>query len=152
MIWTCFGPYIFTGVHVNVLTYFRINKKIPRGPPSPPAPVVHSPTRKVRHFPYVNFQSYDFRLLMQVLQIISRSQLKNRKNGKSLLAFQTGRTRRYVARSLLCSCYGCIEDSLCNPCSFKSPPVVPFFTRVVLYFSFCVQYVTKCEGLGPYHG
>lgn len=26
---------------------FRINKKIPRGPPSPPAPVMHSPTRKV---------------------------------------------------------------------------------------------------------
>lgn len=25
----------------------RINKKIPRGPPSPPAPVMHSPTRKV---------------------------------------------------------------------------------------------------------
>lgn len=27
---------------------FRINKKIPRGPPSPPAPVMHSPSRKVR--------------------------------------------------------------------------------------------------------
>ncbi|XP_055679841.1 puff-specific protein Bx42 [Lutzomyia longipalpis] len=26
---------------------FRINKKIPRGPPSPPAPVLHSPSRKV---------------------------------------------------------------------------------------------------------
>ncbi|XP_014483177.1 PREDICTED: puff-specific protein Bx42 [Dinoponera quadriceps] len=26
---------------------FKINKKIPRGPPSPPAPVIHSPTRKV---------------------------------------------------------------------------------------------------------
>ncbi|XP_055616915.1 puff-specific protein Bx42-like [Toxorhynchites rutilus septentrionalis] len=26
---------------------FRINKKIPRGPPSPPAPVLHSPTKKV---------------------------------------------------------------------------------------------------------
>ena len=26
---------------------FRINTKIPRGPPSPPAPVMHSPTRKV---------------------------------------------------------------------------------------------------------
>jgi hypothetical protein len=26
---------------------YRINKKIPRGPPSPPAPVMHSPTRKV---------------------------------------------------------------------------------------------------------
>merc|ERR1712126_152754 len=26
---------------------FKINKKIPRGPPSPPAPVMHSPTRKV---------------------------------------------------------------------------------------------------------
>lgn len=26
---------------------FRINTKIPRGPPSPPAPVLHSPTRKV---------------------------------------------------------------------------------------------------------
>ncbi|KAB0800325.1 hypothetical protein PPYR_06065 [Photinus pyralis] len=26
---------------------FRINKKIPRGPPSPPAPVLHSPTRRV---------------------------------------------------------------------------------------------------------
>ncbi|CAG5081895.1 Similar to Bx42: Puff-specific protein Bx42 (Drosophila melanogaster) [Cotesia congregata] len=26
---------------------FRINKKIPRGPPSPPAPVMHSPTRRV---------------------------------------------------------------------------------------------------------
>lgn len=26
---------------------FRINKKIPKGPPSPPAPVLHSPTRKV---------------------------------------------------------------------------------------------------------
>ncbi|XP_038075195.1 SNW domain-containing protein 1-like [Patiria miniata] len=26
---------------------FRTNKKIPRGPPSPPAPVMHSPTRKV---------------------------------------------------------------------------------------------------------
>ncbi|GIX85116.1 SNW domain-containing protein 1 [Caerostris darwini] len=27
--------------------HFKINKKIPRGPPSPPAPVLHSPTRKV---------------------------------------------------------------------------------------------------------
>ncbi|KAL4832571.1 hypothetical protein H8958_008401, partial [Nasalis larvatus] len=26
---------------------FRINKKIPRGPPSPPAPVMHSPSRKM---------------------------------------------------------------------------------------------------------
>lgn len=26
---------------------FRINRKIPRGPPSPPAPVLHSPTRRV---------------------------------------------------------------------------------------------------------
>jgi len=26
---------------------FRTNKKIPRGPPSPPAPVMHSPTRKI---------------------------------------------------------------------------------------------------------
>ncbi|CAO2587045.1 SNW domain-containing protein 1 [Lemmus lemmus] len=26
---------------------FKINKKIPRGPPSPPAPVMHSPSRKV---------------------------------------------------------------------------------------------------------
>ena len=25
---------------------FKTNKKIPRGPPSPPAPVMHSPTRK----------------------------------------------------------------------------------------------------------
>jgi len=26
---------------------FKINRKVPRGPPSPPAPVMHSPTRKV---------------------------------------------------------------------------------------------------------
>jgi SNW domain-containing protein 1 len=26
---------------------FKVNKKIPRGPPSPPAPVMHSPPRKV---------------------------------------------------------------------------------------------------------
>lgn len=26
---------------------FKINQKIPRAPPSPPAPVMHSPTRKV---------------------------------------------------------------------------------------------------------
>merc|ERR1719259_1000997 len=26
---------------------FKINKKVPRGPPSPPAPVMHSPSRKV---------------------------------------------------------------------------------------------------------
>jgi hypothetical protein len=26
---------------------FRTNKKIPKGPPSPPAPVLHSPPRKV---------------------------------------------------------------------------------------------------------
>lgn len=26
---------------------FKMNQKIPRGPPSPPAPVLHSPTRKV---------------------------------------------------------------------------------------------------------
>ena len=26
---------------------FRLNKKLPKGPPSPPAPVLHSPTRKV---------------------------------------------------------------------------------------------------------
>lgn len=34
---------------VNNIVSFncRINKKIPRGPPSPPAPVMHSPTRKV---------------------------------------------------------------------------------------------------------
>lgn len=32
-----------------MLIYFRfkINQKIPRGPPSPPAPILHSPTRKV---------------------------------------------------------------------------------------------------------
>lgn len=36
-----------------LILYFsniRINKKIPRGPPSPPAPVMHSPSRKVRAF------------------------------------------------------------------------------------------------------
>ena len=33
---------------------FRTNAKIPRGPPSPPAPVLHSPTRKVLHPPYAN--------------------------------------------------------------------------------------------------
>lgn len=27
---------------------FSVNKKIPRGPPSPPVPILHSPTRKVR--------------------------------------------------------------------------------------------------------
>ena len=27
--------------------FCRTNKKIPRGPPSPPAPVMHSPNRKV---------------------------------------------------------------------------------------------------------
>lgn len=33
---------------INVKNFYcRINKKIPRGPPSPPAPVMHSPTRKV---------------------------------------------------------------------------------------------------------
>lgn len=26
---------------------FKVNKKLPRGPPSPPAPILHSPTRKV---------------------------------------------------------------------------------------------------------
>ena len=26
---------------------FNVNKKIPRGPPSPPVPVLHSPPRKV---------------------------------------------------------------------------------------------------------
>lgn len=30
----------------QIFTY-RVNKKIPRGPPSPPAPVMHSPNRKV---------------------------------------------------------------------------------------------------------
>lgn len=35
-------------VYINVkICDCRINKKIPRGPPSPPAPVMHSPTRKV---------------------------------------------------------------------------------------------------------
>ena len=29
------------------MIFFRVNKKIPRGPPSPPAPILHSPTRKV---------------------------------------------------------------------------------------------------------
>lgn len=29
------------------MIYFRINQKIPRAPPSPPAPVMHSPPRKV---------------------------------------------------------------------------------------------------------
>lgn len=28
---------------------FKTNQKIPRGPPSPPAPVLHSPTRKVSY-------------------------------------------------------------------------------------------------------
>ena len=32
---------------LTVVLRFRINSKIPRGPPSPPAPVMHSPTRKV---------------------------------------------------------------------------------------------------------
>jgi len=35
-------------MHINKKMYnCRINKKIPRGPPSPPAPVMHSPIRKV---------------------------------------------------------------------------------------------------------
>lgn len=43
-------------IHVCMYTHYsalpllplsRTNKKIPRGPPSPPAPVLHSPTRKV---------------------------------------------------------------------------------------------------------
>ncbi len=29
------------------IRFHRINKKLPRGPPSPPAPILHSPTRKV---------------------------------------------------------------------------------------------------------
>lgn len=37
-----------TGISIIQLWYLcRTNKKIPRGPPSPPAPVLHSPTRKV---------------------------------------------------------------------------------------------------------
>ena len=31
---------------------FNVNKKIPRGPPSPPVPVLHSPNRKVIHLLY----------------------------------------------------------------------------------------------------
>lgn len=33
---------------MGIIVCFRINKKIPRGPPSPPAPVMHSPSRKVQ--------------------------------------------------------------------------------------------------------
>ena len=29
---------------------FKINKKLPKGPPSPPAPVMHSPPRKVNSY------------------------------------------------------------------------------------------------------
>jgi len=32
---------------------FKINQKIPRAPPSPPAPVMHSPTRKVGLQPFL---------------------------------------------------------------------------------------------------
>lgn len=32
---------------MDYILSFRINQKIPRAPPSPPAPVIHSPTRKV---------------------------------------------------------------------------------------------------------
>ena len=32
---------------------FSVNKKIPRGPPSPPVPVLHSPTRKVSYIPAI---------------------------------------------------------------------------------------------------
>ena len=35
----------------------RINKKIPRGPPSPPAPVMHSPSKKVRAGPWSTTQA-----------------------------------------------------------------------------------------------
>lgn len=48
----------FSSVYYNAVDFyyfcFRINKKIPRGPPSPPAPVMHSPTRKVFFVIYCN--------------------------------------------------------------------------------------------------
>jgi len=34
-------------VESGCCAYCRTNKKIPKGPPSPPAPVMHSPNRKV---------------------------------------------------------------------------------------------------------
>lgn len=40
-------PIFFVSIECVVWIRFKINQKIPRGPPSPPAPVLHSPTRKV---------------------------------------------------------------------------------------------------------
>lgn len=39
--------YLLSFVLIISVSSIRINKKIPRGPPSPPAPILHSPTRKV---------------------------------------------------------------------------------------------------------
>jgi len=39
---------IKTSIDQSLYVYvYRTNKKIPKGPPSPPAPVMHSPNRKV---------------------------------------------------------------------------------------------------------
>ena len=45
--WKYFDAHLNSNLSL-VLYIFRTNKKIPRGPPSPPAPVMHSPSRKVR--------------------------------------------------------------------------------------------------------
>ena len=47
--------------HGIMLNLSRTNKKIPRGPPSPPAPVMHSPNRKV----YNQLRLYIFCMLTQ---------------------------------------------------------------------------------------
>ena len=45
--WKYFDAHLHSNFSL-ILFIFRTNKKIPRGPPSPPAPVMHSPSRKVR--------------------------------------------------------------------------------------------------------
>ena len=37
----------YISLYEQFIFHYRTNKKIPRGPPSPPAPVMHSPNRKV---------------------------------------------------------------------------------------------------------
>lgn len=67
---------------------FKINSKIPRGPPSPPAPVLHSPPRKVRYvLAYLGRNNFDCACVR-----VSRLQLKSNRSGRFLRAFQTGRT------------------------------------------------------------
>lgn len=98
----------------GIILRFRINKKIPRGPPSPPAPVMHSPSRKVQSAEM--FKTFRFSelwcffrnpkrgclncsevMFYRVSPVCCRWQSRSSRSGRFLHASPTGKTLRYFS-------------------------------------------------------